>query len=205
VGTHAELQRLNNAECRSAKQKLQILVDTHKLIVGKAIFWSLASPTKQYLDLRTIDRLNSLPPVPVKTDTLDHAALSRPGKAVEMGETRSSRPSSFTETEGNVEAKTTQTHDSILTDSVPGTVASASSSADLILPLLIFTVVQSNPRRLVSNLLFIQRYRPESLLRGQAAYCLVNFSAVVEFLLNVDMGQLGLSAERILRSAIFPS
>jgi hypothetical protein len=34
VVIHTELQKLNYPDCRSAKQKLQILVDTHKLIVG---------------------------------------------------------------------------------------------------------------------------------------------------------------------------
>lgn len=67
------------------------------------------------------------------------------------------------------------------------------SSADLILPVLLFSIVTSNPPRLASNLLFIQRFRAESLVRGEASYCLVNVQAAVAFLENVDPPALGLS------------
>jgi phosphopantothenoylcysteine decarboxylase len=66
------------------------------------------------------------------------------------------------------------------------------SSADLILPMLIYSIVLSNPRQLHSHLLFIQRFRTESLLRGQESYCLVNVQAAVAFLANVDPRVLGL-------------
>ena len=76
----------------------------------------------------------------------------------------------------------------------------STSSADLILPILIYSVVQANPTHLASHLAFIQRFRAESLLLGEASYCLVNLQAVLEFLLNVDMNVLGLSTSRILES-----
>ena len=66
------------------------------------------------------------------------------------------------------------------------------SSADLILPLLIFSVVKSNPFQLVSNLLFIQRFRAEGMMSGEASYALVNVTAAIEFLRSVDLSELGL-------------
>jgi Vacuolar sorting protein 9 (VPS9) domain len=49
-----------------------------------------------------------------------------------------------------------------------------SAGADVLLPLLIYTVVKSNPQKFVSNLKFIQRYRMSSKLIGEASYCLTN-------------------------------
>ena len=65
-------------------------------------------------------------------------------------------------------------------------------SGDVILPLMIFAVVKANPPRLVSNLLYIQRFRRESAAGGEEGYCLINLMAVAEFLENVDLEALGL-------------
>ncbi|KZT70854.1 hypothetical protein DAEQUDRAFT_667251 [Daedalea quercina L-15889] len=65
-------------------------------------------------------------------------------------------------------------------------------SGDVILPLMIFVVVKANPPRLVSNLLYIQRFRRESAAGGEEGYCLINLMAVAEFLENVDLEALGL-------------
>ncbi|KZT07540.1 uncharacterized protein LAESUDRAFT_725000 [Laetiporus sulphureus 93-53] len=65
-------------------------------------------------------------------------------------------------------------------------------SGDVILPLMIFAVVKANPPRLVSNLLYIQRFRRESAGGGEEGYCLINLMAVAEFLENVDLAALGL-------------
>lgn len=64
-------------------------------------------------------------------------------------------------------------------------------SGDVLLPLLIFAVVKSNPPRLVSHLLFTQRYRNAAFAGGEEGYCLINLMAVVEFLENVDLGAVG--------------
>lgn len=79
--------------------------------------------------------------------------------------------------------------------------ATSTSGADLILPLLIYSVVRSNPPRLISHLKFSHRFRSESLMRGQASYCLTNFDAVVEFLNHVDVSSLGLSSQKVLAAA----
>ncbi|KAI7644910.1 hypothetical protein KC318_g20354 [Hortaea werneckii] len=60
----------------------------------------------------------------------------------------------------------------------------SSSSADEILPTLIYTLITSPPEgiNIVSNLSFIQRFRTQSKVDGEAAYCLVNLEAAISFL-----------------------
>ncbi|CBQ70959.1 related to Phosphopantothenoylcysteine decarboxylase [Sporisorium reilianum SRZ2] len=85
------------------------------------------------------------------------------------------------------------------TDATPATTKKAgeSTSADLILPILIYSIVASNPSRLASNLLYIERFRAESLVQGETSYCLVNVQAAVAFLENVDVKDLGLDSSQI--------
>jgi phosphopantothenoylcysteine decarboxylase len=60
-----------------------------------------------------------------------------------------------------------------------------SFSADLLLPILIYrflpllssscySIVHANLDTLISNIEFIQRFRADSLLQGEASYCLTN-------------------------------
>jgi hypothetical protein len=66
------------------------------------------------------------------------------------------------------------------------------SSADEILPTLIYTLITCPPEgiNLVSNLNFIQRFRSSNKLDGEAAYCLVNLEAAISFLETVDLSSL---------------
>ncbi|OCL05780.1 hypothetical protein AOQ84DRAFT_322447 [Glonium stellatum] len=68
----------------------------------------------------------------------------------------------------------------------------ASSSADEILPTLIYTLITSPPETInvISNLNFIQRFRGSSRVDGEAAYCLVNLEAAISFLETVDLSSL---------------
>ena len=68
----------------------------------------------------------------------------------------------------------------------------SSSSADEILPTLIYTLITSSPEdmNVVSNLNFIQRFRASSKVDGEAAYCLVNLEAAISFLETVDLSSL---------------
>lgn len=68
----------------------------------------------------------------------------------------------------------------------------SSSSADEILPTLIYTLITSPPENLniISDLLFIQRFRSSRKIDGEAAYCLTNLEAAVSFLENVDLSSL---------------
>ena len=64
-------------------------------------------------------------------------------------------------------------------------------SGDIVLPLMIFAVVKANPPKLVSHLLYTQRFRNQAV-GGEESYCLINLLAVAEFLENVDLAALGL-------------
>ena len=73
------------------------------------------------------------------------------------------------------------------------TTSSTPVSGDVLLPFLIFSVVKFNPPRLVSHLLFTQRFRTQVWAgSGEESYCLINLMAVAEFLENVDLEALGL-------------
>jgi hypothetical protein len=74
-------------------------------------------------------------------------------------------------------------------------------SGDVLLPMIIFSVVKTNPLHLVSNLLYTQRFRNQSVA-GEESYCLINLMAVAEFLENVDLAALGLGdSDKVMRSA----
>ncbi|KAJ7628718.1 hypothetical protein FB45DRAFT_43419 [Roridomyces roridus] len=79
-------------------------------------------------------------------------------------------------------------------------------SSDVLLPLIIFAVVKSNPSRLVSHLLFTQRFHvtPSGIAQGEEAFCLVNLMAVAEFLENVDLEALGLGNGGISAADLTP-
>ncbi|KAH9828127.1 Vacuolar sorting protein 9 (VPS9) domain [Teratosphaeria destructans] len=68
----------------------------------------------------------------------------------------------------------------------------SSSSADEVLPTLIYTLITSPMEgiNVVSNLSFIQRFRASSKVDGEAAYTLVNLEAAISFLETVDLSSL---------------
>ncbi|KAG6025265.1 hypothetical protein E4U41_001575, partial [Claviceps citrina] len=67
-----------------------------------------------------------------------------------------------------------------------------SASADEILPVLIYTLITLPPENLhvISDLHFIQSFRWEQKLTGEAAYCLTNLEAAISFLQTVDLSTL---------------
>ncbi|PWY72036.1 VPS9 domain protein [Aspergillus eucalypticola CBS 122712] len=68
----------------------------------------------------------------------------------------------------------------------------SSSSADEILPTLIYSLITCPPEgiNVISNLQFIQRFRSSNKIDGETAYCLTNLEAAVSFLENVDLSEL---------------
>ena len=69
----------------------------------------------------------------------------------------------------------------------------SSSSADEILPTLIYTLISSPTQEhpnVISNLHFIQRFRSSNRINGEAAYCLTNLEAAITFLETVDLASL---------------
>ena len=72
------------------------------------------------------------------------------------------------------------------------TIHPATSSADEILPTLIYTLITSPAEgiNIISNLAFIERFRTASKLDGEAAYCMTNLEAAIVFLEDVDLASL---------------
>ncbi|KAI9820287.1 MAG: hypothetical protein M1827_005909 [Pycnora praestabilis] len=68
----------------------------------------------------------------------------------------------------------------------------SSSSADEILPMLIYTLITTPPEgiNVISNLHFIQRFRAANKIDGEAAYCLTGLEAAITFLETVDLASL---------------
>ncbi|RYO85150.1 hypothetical protein DL766_007339 [Monosporascus sp. MC13-8B] len=67
-----------------------------------------------------------------------------------------------------------------------------SSSADEIMPMLIYTLITMPPEKLnvISDANFIRRFRWEEKMEGEAAYCLTNLEAAITFLDTVDLASL---------------
>lgn len=72
------------------------------------------------------------------------------------------------------------------------TIHPSSSSADEILPTLIYTLITSPQEgiNIISNLSFIERFRTSSKIDGEAAYCMTNLEAAIVFLEDVDLASL---------------
>lgn len=68
----------------------------------------------------------------------------------------------------------------------------STSSADEVLPTLIYTLMTSAPDTInvISNLHFVQLFRARAKVDGEAAYCLVNLEAAISFLETVDLSSL---------------
>lgn len=237
-----ELKTLEDESRRTPKEKLAVLIQTHKIIVGALLHFYRAQlrMSSSPSGLSFTDRLSNLPPIPMKADvskeaeTASQSLAAKPrGAEIELVDSFPSSPVSksppqslpITSITGAAPPRADSPSDIVphllLPEDQPSTESisqvtsrsvsplsspnpALSSSADLILPLLIYCVVRSNPYQLASNLAFIHRFRAESLLGGEASYCLVNMQAVVDFVLNIDkhMESLGLSNERVLRCAM---
>ena len=67
-----------------------------------------------------------------------------------------------------------------------------SASADEIMPMLIYTLITLPPEDLhvISDIHFIQSFRWEHKLTGEAAYCMTNLEATISFLETVDLATL---------------
>ncbi len=67
-----------------------------------------------------------------------------------------------------------------------------SSSADEIMPMLIYTLITLPPEKLnvISDLNFVNRFRWEQKIEGEAAYCLTSLEAAISFLETVDLSAL---------------
>ena len=145
------------------------------------------SPAPSPLTLH-IKELDPLPPVEPKTPTMDG------------GNSGHSTPTSLA---SDPERPQGSLPDDLSPSGEPKPFKPTPVSGDVILPLMIYSVVKSNPPRFLSHLLYTQRFRNESF-GGEESYCLINLLAAAEFLENVDLAALGLQAEGVNTSDLTP-
>lgn len=85
----------------------------------------------------------------------------------------------------------------VLVATLSSQLAGTSSSADLILPALIYTFIYYDIPNLWLNLQFMNRFRNKRYLQGEHLYCLTNFEAAVGFLNTVTLQVLGIDASEV--------
>ncbi|ORZ21434.1 hypothetical protein BCR42DRAFT_193264 [Absidia repens] len=233
-----QLQQLNSLP--GAKEKLDILVKTHQIIVDTIEKFAdkhkeaaidsdleVVQEMKQAMSVVNDDTMqNSTPKDAIEANTpnkqtlhtnqtpnddistphqlefiqtdnqhLDDKSGTAEPKILQMGEldddfnkakdhdittnTNDSDPSTFNTEDGTKSATETST-------TIPPfeQTTLATASADVLLPLLIFTIVKSNPTNFLSNLKFIQRFRQPSRLTGQSSYCLINIVSTLYHIKN---------------------
>ncbi|KAG2136104.1 uncharacterized protein EDB93DRAFT_1254091 [Suillus bovinus] len=194
--------------CRSPSDKAAVLVAAHKLIVdglSRLPPIKLSNSTKHPEEHKPLQRKESTLPGPI--EAVDVAlvaspdALSSPDSQFD-GDAAHGSPEKLSlspSVSSPQEPPSTTAFSSISIPpravspqlTIPHVQQPTTVSGDVLLPLLIFAVVKSNPARLVSHLLFTQRYRNATFAGGEERYCLINLMAVVEFLENVDLGAVG--------------
>ncbi|RPD76245.1 hypothetical protein L226DRAFT_460479 [Lentinus tigrinus ALCF2SS1-7] len=202
--------------CRSPADKAATLVSVHKILVADGL--SKLPPLRlkaedEILEEKTpvassfgksvrpdddeLDRAVSPPPT-VVVSPISNSPIAELQPITATEKTALLTPDNAS---GTSESSTNASASPILTVSPPPEPSSASPSpaptatpvsGDIILPLMIFAVVKTNPPHLVSHLLFTQRFRREHAAGGEEGYCLINLMAVAEFLENVDLAALGL-------------
>ncbi|KAH7885677.1 hypothetical protein F5I97DRAFT_1874306 [Phlebopus sp. FC_14] len=187
---------------RSPRDKITVLVSAHKVVVDGL---SKVPPIR----LRDSDDGSRLPLAPAASteanDVLDVPTVSSPVDipgvvATDLREDKeypSHSPSAHSVSPVRPRPRSLSPLNGLAPPSI-----STPVSGDVLLPFIIFSAVKANPPRLVSHLLFTQRFRNQSF-GGEESYCLINLMAVAEFLENVDLGVLGLkeSENKVINTA----
>ncbi|CAL0305535.1 unnamed protein product [Lupinus luteus] len=75
--------------------------------------------------------------------------------------------------------------------------------ADEFLPVLIYVTLKANPPQLHSNLLYIQRFRHQSRLVGEAAYYFTNMLSAESFISNIDAKAISMDETEFERNMEF--
>ncbi|KAF9075342.1 hypothetical protein BDP27DRAFT_1315909 [Rhodocollybia butyracea] len=145
---------------------------------------------------------------PQQIDDEDIDVSPQPEQEAELGKTsevteemRIREPAS--KEQGNIiDSENSQSSPSLVATPNTSEITSSNRSApafslDTLFPLLILSVVIANPPRLISHLLFTQRFllthqsqtpsKNGSSAAGEQAYCLVNLMAVAEFIGSLDL------------------
>ncbi|KAG8951871.1 hypothetical protein FRC04_005563 [Tulasnella sp. 424] len=229
-----ELQRLEDPFCRAPGEKAAILVAAHKVIVATPDGLGKLPPIKlkpdsapePVVDTDKTPRAPTFPdsvtqykaasPLPTIRTLEPDAAVDTPLQpapvpASATSETQVASVSSTTPsiTDASLKSSDTAATSTVPSDDVLATTPSENTtpvSSDLLIPILIYSVVKSNPTQLVSHVLYVERYRRHSAAGGEEGFCLINVMAVADFLENVDMEALGLAeTDRVRLVDVLPS
>ncbi|KAK4047400.1 hypothetical protein OIV83_005447 [Microbotryomycetes sp. JL201] len=209
-----EFVTLQDGTIKSPKEKLDVIVNLHKIIVDHLGKMTVPIRLKRDPDVQALAEVEmddaslqgSQSQSGTNTPEVERAERTPRAQAQDKAETVTQLGLPPAQLTSSVHEATSSSvfdrapNPNMSLDSpakVKQTHSPSSSSADLILPLLIFAAVRFNPC-LTSHLRFIQRFRTESLLRGEASYCLTNVQAVIEFLNHVDISTLGLDSQKVL-------
>ncbi|KII87103.1 hypothetical protein PLICRDRAFT_42742 [Plicaturopsis crispa FD-325 SS-3] len=211
--------------CRSPADKAAVLVAAHKIVVdglsklppirlkseGESKEWKASSPVvkrdalsvdtdSQPAETHTTESITNAPssqsPTAIASSPISIPVVHTPDET-DANKTLTAAPSASSSTDDKGASRPVSP---LLT--VSPAEPTTPVSGDVLLPLIIFAVVKTNPPHLVSQLLYTQRFRNQSF-GGEESYCLINLMAVAEFLENVDLGALGLgdSEDKVISTA----
>ncbi|KAK4699257.1 hypothetical protein P7C70_g7008, partial [Phenoliferia sp. Uapishka_3] len=224
-----ELARLQELSVRSPASKLAVFVNIHKIIVEElsklpniplkettdSAPFTVRNPSQQS-EVEMDDASNRAPSLApsrsISPPPIEDPQTPRPKTSIDSALPNLTHipPLESPDASSTISDLTSSMHEASLSSVFdvnprrePEPSRASSSSADLILPLLIYLVVQYNPPKLPSTLNYIQRFRSDLLLRGEASYCVTNIHAVCEFLNSVDISALGLSSQKIAGNGSF--
>ncbi|ORY31203.1 hypothetical protein BCR39DRAFT_526838 [Naematelia encephala] len=229
-----ELQKLSTPSCLTPKEKADVLIRAHKLVVdgldhlppielrpeGEPYQAPPPQVSTSESGLAPMTDLAEAPSLSTQSSASSIATDGTKASSASTGNLQEATPHAFRTTSppvpdlnGNDIPDAAELHDAMseplhtnTTDSPPPeldaipspvpdkprSTKQGTSGADLILPIIIYSVVKSNPPQLASQLMYLRRYRSAICLTGEASYAIVNITAVVEFLEHVDLAELGL-------------
>jgi hypothetical protein len=185
----AELQNLEQK--KAPHEKLNSLVRCHRIVVE-----ALEKKTRH--SLPNPDRVNYKTTAPNQSSHVTSPTDVSPASIPLPPSPTSPKPPNINITPKLSMSPTFPISPTFPTSPTDEKYGSGDPNADAIFPLLIFIVVKSNPKKLISNLRFMSRYRVRNLLCGESSYCLTNIMAVVQFLEITEYLTLGLSSEKVL-------
>ncbi|KAI8869620.1 hypothetical protein GQ42DRAFT_102544, partial [Ramicandelaber brevisporus] len=73
-------------------------------------------------------------------------------------------------------------------------------NADQFLPALIYIIIRANPPELVSNVMYISRFRTTDLMRAESEYYLTSFMGAISFIESMDASTLSISQSEFDRN-----
>ncbi|WAQ91609.1 hypothetical protein PtA15_14A493 [Puccinia triticina] len=202
----AELSRLQQNECRSPRDKVGVFVTVHKLIVDGLSLLPPIPMKKEGIPAGIATGQLSQDPgnsnevemsdivdragIPTNTTTMDRTLpMSSPLRPLPKDQPSASDLLDAMHTSLIDPPAPPPAHSEDVQPRLPDPAEVTkprpnSSSADLILPILIYLIIKANPSKLISNLNYANRFRYQRLVKGETDYCLVNFSVSCEFIKN---------------------